>query len=96
MRCSVCGAEGLCWYNAQREMVCRTCRDKAARDAYRAQVIGQHRVWSRIINLSTTVDVPVTVEDVRGGWLIVRDEAGVSHRVRAHNTKELTQHAAHR
>ena len=82
MKCSVCGAEGLCWYNKQRRLVCRDCRNAeqiAERDAQRAKEIGQRRWWDAFTQ--------VTIEGFRGGWVLVRDDAGKQHRVREHNLR---------
>lgn len=88
MRCSACGVHDFCWYNTQRQLVCRDCLDREERDAWRAKVIGQRRIWYKCVD-QVHKRVPVTVIDTRQGWLIVRDDAGVNHRVRPHNTEEM-------
>lgn len=90
MRCSVCGAEGLCWYNAARRLVCRECRDReqiAQRDVRRGQLVGQRMFWIRMDRHGGGANMQVTIEGARDGWMIVRDDAGVSHRVREHNLR---------
>lgn len=91
MKCSVCGAEGLCWYNKARQLVCRACRDKeqlAERDARRAKLVGQEKWWIQTDRFGYGAHQRVVIEGARGGWIVVRDEAGKQHRVREHNLSD--------
>lgn len=95
MRCSLCGAEGMCWYDAHRRLVCRACRDAAlvaARDARWEAMIGQRRIWSRFTSrYGEGADEQVTVVGHRGAWLIVCDAVGVDHRVREHSISRVAR-----
>lgn len=85
MKCSACGAEGLCWFNAQRRLVCRSCKEDEQRAQYQASInalVGKHMLWRKA---DSVFKVPVTVLGMSGGWVLVQDDAGVTHRVRFHN-----------
>ena len=95
MGCTRCGqplVAGQWGYNDRRQPVCRGCYEAIRTEQGQAimrQHIDERRVWYRVTDrFGGTERIDVTVVDVKGGWLIVRDEAtGRTHRVREHNTK---------
>lgn len=93
LSCAGCGVSNvpLKWIPNEQRAICRACHEKAQlaeRDARRAKQVGQQKWWTQMDRVGRGTRVSVVIEGARGGWIVVRDEAGKQHRVREHNLSD--------